>query len=334
MANLQLARRQERTLETAPNGLSVRPTEKQAKLAAQLVIKLRVLVNQPALDVDQLKAAGAIWAEELIKAGIPPRRWDEVMTLARQFRPSASKAFAITCDQMIDVWDHHILRGSKWVDGEWVADRDGSQQTRFCGECRRGYRYVSRELKHLNEWGAEVSFDPPHFEEHCVGTCQCQTEYRVRDSYFFRRFAAAWEIARGAEYQPTSADLLSLSELKNCDRAPLKRQHWDGAIPEYFATADNPTLRGFCASEAFEDIQRVIKREAEERRWRQERDTENARKREEEARDREEKARKREEEIRLFQEKQRLEFERKWEDFQRRGKAAGEPEPPESECPF
>lgn len=337
MANL--VRVAAKTPERVSTGLlAVSADSRLAKQAGQLVIKLRALYNQPQLEIEQLKVTGVAWAEELIKAGVPPSRWDEMAGLARQWRPSASKAFAITCDQVIDVWQHYGLRGSTWRDGEWVGNYT-SKQTKFCGECRKGYRFVSREAMRMNAFGIQESYDPPYFQEHSVGPCRCQSEYRARDSYYFRRFAAAYEIAYGRGYEVAEAELFTLYELTNVNNCPLTWECWDEALREYLVEAKAPTLEDFCACEAFEDIREQRKREEERRRWQAEKDAEDQRKRQEYARERAEAQRKQDEAFRLARERQQEEWNRKWESFKERTgikepwEKEQEPEK-QGECPF
>src|SRR5262249_34983087 len=111
MANIQLVKPQQTITERATNGhtaMAPRSENEQVKAAARLVLNLYELTNQAPLSKEQLHTRAMHWAGALLEAGIPPRRWDEVATLARKFRPSASKAFAITADQVLDVWDNHI----------------------------------------------------------------------------------------------------------------------------------------------------------------------------------------------------------------------------------
>jgi hypothetical protein len=320
MANL--VRAQAKTLEKAPNGFLVSPDSPSAKRAGLLLVKVRALYNQPPLETEQLKVVAVAWAEELIKAGIPPRRWEEMATLARQFRPTASKAFMITCDQIIDCWNHYWLRDSTWSDGDWRA-KHSDEQTKFCGECRRGYRMVKREMTRTNQWGVEESYDPPQFEDYPAGSCRCKIEYRARNSYFLKRFEAAYEIAYGREYEIAGEDLASLTDLSGVANYPLKWDRWDGALGEYFLTAKAPTLEEFCASEAFAEINEARRQEAARRQWQAERDAENQRKREEGQR--------------LYQEQQRR------EERQKRERLASmfpgvypkpEAEPKDQEAPF
>jgi hypothetical protein len=255
-----------------------------------LLVKIRALCNQAPLEVAQLQLTAGIWADELIKASIPPSKWEEMFSVARESRPSSSKAFVITADQVIDAWRHYGLRGSIWSDGQWIANRD--KQIKFCGECRQGYRYETREVLRVGEFGIEESLDPPYFQEHPVGPCPCRSEQSARNSYWFRRFTAAWEIARGCEYEATSQDLLSLHSLIFASDGPSEHR-WDEAIGEYLSTVE--TLNEFCMSAAFEDIHAERRREEGIRRRQKEQRAEEQRKAEERRREYQEKLRRQEE---------------------------------------
>src|SRR5262245_22112970 len=117
MANIQLAKPKPRSLtklSTAGLVPSSQPAIERKRLGEQLIFKMRMLANQPMLDDQQLQIAGEIWADELIKAGIPPRLWDQMISLARRARPSSSKAFEVKIDQTIDAWEHY-LHGYTWI---------------------------------------------------------------------------------------------------------------------------------------------------------------------------------------------------------------------------
>jgi hypothetical protein len=238
--NLRLARaKTKNSLESTRAGkLDLqRLTTERAILAEQLILKIRILANQSAPEEKQLQAAGALWADELIRAGIPPRQWGEIVSMARRARPSSGKAFMITVDQIIDAWDHYLL-GEDWSaeDQEW---RRYYSPRAYCGHCDQGLIRVVEE------------FDPPdkyygHRREFHQ-TCRCQVERTARNSYFFRRFAAAYEVNYGAEYEPTDADLNAVYRLLS----KLKKPLWDRALGEWLASApDEPTLEVFCANSA------------------------------------------------------------------------------------
>lgn len=296
-----------KTLETPPNGSLISADSPLAKRAGLLLVRLRALYNQAPLDIEQLKLAGVAWAEELSKAGIPPRRWEEMATLARQWRPSSSKAFMITADQVIDVWQHYGLRGSVWSDGDWRANH--GEKFKTCGECRGGYLFLQRELERVDSHGVKIPYDPPQFQEYHAGPCLCRIEFSARKSYFFRRFAAAFDIATGRECDPASDELVTLWQLtREQDRIvyreyseSLTEDDWDEALRAYLATESNPTLGGFCTCEAFAHIYEARRRQEELDRRRQEAAAE-------QKRISEEQARKRAEEQRNLEEQRRAEW--------------------------
>src|SRR6266511_2858992 len=179
MANPNINHRNKTTLNPANGSLAPArrsDTDTDVRRAGALILKARNLGGQSPLELEALKATAAIWADELIKAGIPPRLWDEMFTLARKARPVSSKGFMVTADQVIDTWEHY-LRGHRWIFEEKIEERYGEQYTRRVGR-----------------------------------TCYCVIAQRARNSYRFRRFSAAYEIRWGSRYKPSKSDLISLYE--------------------------------------------------------------------------------------------------------------------------
>jgi len=196
--------------------------------AGALILKARNLGGQSPLELEALKATAAIWADELIKAGIPPRLWDEMFTLARKARPVSSKGFMVTADQVIDTWEHY-LRGHRWIfeDGEW---QECDLLIHYCDECRSDKGIVFEE-KIEERYGEQ-------YTRRVGRTCYCVIAQRARNSYRFRRFSAAYEIRWGSRYKPSKSDLISLYESRVGDLL------WDDMVDEYCSDAEPPTLKG------------------------------------------------------------------------------------------
>jgi hypothetical protein len=190
---------------------------------------MRLLFNQPALEVEALHATGLAWSAELVAAGIPPSKWDEMFSLARRSRPSASKAFMVVIDQVIDAWDHY-LRGEQW-DFEEEAWRPYRPPIVYCGNCQEGYVFRER---------VDKSYGRTQYAQ----TCLCLVEHSARNSYHFRRFSAAYELRYGTPYEASESDSASLWRLRD----KVEKQLWDRAVEEYFSAAENHTLGAFCES--------------------------------------------------------------------------------------
>jgi len=278
-----------------------------------LIIKIRLLFNQPMLDDQHLQLAGGVWAQELIKAGIPPRQWDDMATRARQ-ASGHNKAFPPTCDEIIDQW-------REWLKSEVT-------QYAFCGDCEHGQLNGQYEIKCTDRWGRETSYDPPQFHRYVAGVCRCKKIFEARQEYPYRRFAADYDIKFGREYEPSDEDLVSLYELMHGAHMP-SGDTWRSALTDYLESTPNPTVEGFCASEAFARIHEARRLKAEENQRQRER-------LQAEDRNRQEKAQKAFEDWQRRQEEQKRQDEQKWEEFKQKAatKAASTPKPENSECPF
>src|SRR5262245_20875313 len=214
------------------NTLAKRLDTERGHLAEQLVLKMRVLANQAIPDDKQLQVAGAIWAGELIDAGIPPSKWDEMFTLARRSRKSASKAFMVTLDQVTDAWEHY-LRGDTWsvAEEDWTG---GGIRIEYCGQCDKGWIYYEQDGR--------------------MGQCLCWAVTTASNSYCFNRFSAAYELCYGSPYEASHEDLIRLHQLRTDCRTQmltLDESFWDRAVRDYFSTEANHALKAFCESEVF-----------------------------------------------------------------------------------
>jgi hypothetical protein len=83
----------------------------------QILAKSRVLCGLPPLEPHALQVEAAIWASDLDAADVPRDQWAEIVTIARRARPSSSKAFPVTADQVIDCW-RKTTAGMNWSDAE------------------------------------------------------------------------------------------------------------------------------------------------------------------------------------------------------------------------
>jgi hypothetical protein len=191
-----------------------------------------MLDRRPLLDDKQLQIVGAIWADDLTKAGIPPRRWDEVAGLARKFRSPSNKAFPITVDQMIDVWEEYVLRGKAWAQGDnghisW--QHQDRPRPIYCGDCVQGQIYGFN----TNDQGDTRT---------SIFYCDCAIPQWVEPTYQYRRWCAAYEVATGDIYQPKNNTLRELHKILY----DFTIETWDAEIRRYFATGpQNPSLGEF-----------------------------------------------------------------------------------------
>jgi hypothetical protein len=189
--------------------------------AGKLVLNLYEVTNQTPLSPEQSQVRAGFWASALIEAGIPPSKWDAMATLARRARPSASKAFVITVDQMIDAWDHYLV-GDRWNVQEqaWRAYRPPIV---YCGKCEQGEIPV--------EVTEEVHGQPR--SRTVYKTCPCKIEYSARNCYHFRRFSDAYELRYGTPYEASESDLASLYKVKD----EVDNLSWDSLVEERFSAS-------------------------------------------------------------------------------------------------
>jgi len=210
----------------------VRAPEQLAKLAGQLIMKLRIRANQPPLELDQLKVAASVWADELHEAGCPPRLWDEMMRLAGDARPSKTQAFAVTLDQIIHAWKHYLLGHT------WSIEEEAWYETdlliTYCGECKEGY-IVHEEF--IEMYGERLT-------RPVRNQCFCIINQRTRNSYHFRRFSAAFEIRHEAPYKASRDDVVSLDQFRPGDL--FCNSEWDRHVDKYVLQGETPTLKALC----------------------------------------------------------------------------------------
>jgi hypothetical protein len=203
---------------------------KRAIFAEELLMKQRYLANQPMPEVKQSEAAGEIWAKELIRAGIPPRLWDEIFTLAHESRPASSIAFMINADQVILAWKH-FLHGHKWDFREETWKECDRVIINYCGECDKGE--VRREVI-TERYGKRFAYDK----------CYCFIAPHARNSYPFRRFCAAFEIRYNTRYKRSKDELKD--DLISLYHSRIDDSLWDSMVDRYISEADNPTVKGLC----------------------------------------------------------------------------------------
>jgi hypothetical protein len=207
---------------------------------------MRVRASQPVPDDRTLQITGQVWAEDLIAGAIPPSKWETAFNLAARARSSANKAFMVTLDQILDAWEHWLLGD------EWIAGADGHDWKRrdvsvvYCGECQQGHRYEEREVEERGQKRVRSVAIP----------CPCWQIPLGRDSYHYRRFAAAYEIATGRIYEPSDQDLVNFFEIKHKREIP----DWGPAADQYCAQDPEPTLTGFAKSEFYKRIRKVAPR--------------------------------------------------------------------------
>jgi hypothetical protein len=219
-----------------------------------LVLKLYELTNQAPLSKEQLQTRAMHWAGALIEAGIPRRRWDEVATLARKCRSPASKAFAISADQIIDVWEEHILRGKAWApsdDGVMGWQHQDRKRPVYCGDCTDGQIYTCEE----GDRGRISRMDP----------CDCALPQWIEPTYHYRRWCAAYEVATGQAYEPKKNTLRGLYDIYR----RFTCEEWDAEIRRYFdRLPQDPSLSEFWkGSEVYaRDRAENDRRQKEERR--------------------------------------------------------------------